>query len=140
MTECEATKKFRTVLQHLGLNEKVKDIDFCENKLCGVPGKVEALVEYRITLDKLLLTDPAKQESEWTDRMAGFPDGVVPCLPQDDRIFLVFLHELGHIVHGDCLKDPLLEDSQEADEQEQKAWNYAWTVYRAYSAGLEPAD
>lgn len=135
MKESDAERKFRIVLQQLDLDEQVKVIEFCENKLAGALGAAVAVIKYRILLDKRLLTDPEKLESEWTERMANFSDGVVPCLPKDDRIFLVFLHELGHIVNRDCLEDSPPEDSPEAYECEQKAWDYAWTVYRAYTAG-----
>ena len=140
MKESEARTKFLAVLQHLDLDEPVKEIYFCENKLSGALGKVKSVVEYDIWLDKLLLIDPEKLEREWTDRISHFPDGVVPSLPKDDRIFLVFLHEVGHIVNRHCLKDPPLEDSPEEYQREEEAWDFAWMVYRAYRAGQEQAD
>ena len=140
MKESDAVRKFRTVLQQFDLDEQVKEIDFCENKLVGVLGVVESVVEYRISLDKLLLTDPEKLEREWTDRMAQFPDGVMPSLPKDDRIFLVFLHEVGHIVKHLCIVDTPPEDSPEEYQREEEAWDFAWTVYRAYKSGEEQAD
>lgn len=150
MEESQAIKKFRTVLRQFDLDDEVK-IDFYENELAGFPGAVQVAVEYHISLDKELLTDPEKLETGWTARMADFPAGVVPCLPKEDRVFLVFLHEVGHIVNGHCYEDYSLGDSQEADEgeqeacdkankQEQVAWDFAWRVYRAYMAGQERTD
>lgn len=139
MKESEVVRKFRTVLQQFDLDEQVKQIDFCENKLAGALGVVESVVEYRISLDRLLLADPDKLEVEWTAEMAQFPDGVVHSLPKDDRIFLVFLHEVGHIVNHLCLVNAP-EDDEEDHEREQEAWDFAWRVYRAYRAGQEQAD
>ena len=52
MNESDALRKFRTVLQHFDLNEKVKEIEFCENKLdCGALGTAEIVAEYRYHAD-----------------------------------------------------------------------------------------
>lgn len=60
----------------------------------GALGKVEAVVKHRIYLDQVLLTNPEQVDSDWAGLMVDFPDAVVDTLVAEDRVFVVFLHEL----------------------------------------------